>query len=798
MLVAFAYAFTSYADGNLKGHIVSKNEQEHVSYASVLIKDLNIGGSTDEQGHFTINNIPEGTYTIIISALGYKTIEKSVTIKDDNTADIHFNLEEDLFKMEDVVVSATKTSRSRKDISAVVNVLDMSTFENTSSVNLAEGLNFVPGVRTETTCGNCGSTSLRLNGLEGSYTQILMDSRPVFSGLAGVYGLEQIPASMIERVEVVRGGGSVLFGSNAIGGTVNVITKEPQHNGYMIGGKVGTIDGKSFDRNMNFNTSIVGEEGNSGLYLYGSYRSRDPWNANPDDIYYDEDDVNQENPKKDDFTEITQLESLTAGFKSFYKFGERKSLKIGATVTNEKRRGGNKLDMAPHLSDITEQLEHNIIGGDINYDWTSADNKTSINAYTAGRLVERDSYYGAEMQKDAYGDSKSTNIVSGVQMNNKIGKVLFGQSTLTSGVEHSYEDILDRKKSYYDEDENAYVPALIVSQQHINTFGAFIQNEWTSEKFNLLAGVRLDHVRIRDEVNADSPEKTVTSFNPRINGKYKITPDMQLRAGFSTGFRAPQIFDEDLHIEMAGARAIRNVLDPNLQQERSFSYTFAWDWETYIGSWQAYFLVEGFHTIIKDPFYSQFMETEEGSGEYIFWKSNSEFDQRVSGVNMEWRLSPDPRFNLQGDLTIQEAKFTGANPWGEEDQSVSDRILRTPNTYGSISANYSPYKKLMFSVSGIYTGEMLVPHLPGGYMNGKLNENERLVETDPFFDMSIKATYDFSLLNDLTLQVGGGVKNVFNSYQKSFDAGPGKDAGFVYGPANPTMYFLEVKLGNLW
>ena len=108
--------------------------------------------------------------------------------------------------------------------------MDTKLFESTHATCLAQGLSFQPGVRVEDNCQNCGFTQVRINGLDGHYSQILMDSRPIFSALTGMYGLEQIPANMIERVEVVRRGGSALFGASAIGGTINIITKEPTRN----------------------------------------------------------------------------------------------------------------------------------------------------------------------------------------------------------------------------------------------------------------------------------------------------------------------------------------------------------------------------------------------------------------------------------------------------------------------------------------------------------------------------------------------------------------------------------------
>jgi len=130
--------------------------------------------------------------------------------------------------IEEVVVTGDRNKTNRTESSTIVSILTPKLFATIQSVTLSEGLNFCPGLRMENNCQNCGFSQVRMNGMEGPYSQILINGRPIFSGLAGVYGLELIPSSMIERVEVVRGGGSALYGSNAIAGTINLIFKRPR------------------------------------------------------------------------------------------------------------------------------------------------------------------------------------------------------------------------------------------------------------------------------------------------------------------------------------------------------------------------------------------------------------------------------------------------------------------------------------------------------------------------------------------------------------------------------------------
>lgn len=186
----------------------------------------------------------------------------------------------------------------------------------------------------ENNCQNCGFSQVRMNGMEGPYSQILINSRPIFSGLAGVYGLEFIPSNMIERMEVIRGGGSALYGSNAIAGTINLILKDPVNNSYEIGASSGYTgvgieggDNPAFDYNVNFNTSLVSSDSRTGMALYGYHRDHEPYDAN-----------------SDGFSEITQINNVTVGTRVFHRFTHRNKLAVDFFTINEDRRGGNKFE----------------------------------------------------------------------------------------------------------------------------------------------------------------------------------------------------------------------------------------------------------------------------------------------------------------------------------------------------------------------------------------------------------------------------------------------------------------------
>ena len=214
----------------ISGHVVEENTENGLPYATVEIVEAQQGMTTNEDGHFIVKNLAAGSYTLRIKYVGYETIEKQVKVGKGYKPVFHFSMVPTTVVKDEVVVSASRNEVSRKEAPVVVNVINDKLFETVNSTDLAKSLNYQSGLRVENNCQNCGFPQVRINGLEGPYSQILINSRPVMSALAGVYGLEQIPVNMIERVEVVRGGGSALFGANAVGGTINIITKDPVRN----------------------------------------------------------------------------------------------------------------------------------------------------------------------------------------------------------------------------------------------------------------------------------------------------------------------------------------------------------------------------------------------------------------------------------------------------------------------------------------------------------------------------------------------------------------------------------------
>ena len=753
MLVAMGinaiYAVTPVKEGNqIAGHVIEKDSEESIPFAAVLIVGTDMGTTSDEGGHFTFTNLKAGKYLLRVSSVGYITQEKEVEVSDNATSLVHFQMEADNFITDEVVVSANRNEVSRKDAPVVVNVMSQKLFETVNSPDLAKSLNYQSGVRVENNCQNCTFPQVRINGLEGPYSQILINSRPVMSALSGVYGLEQIPVNMIERIEVVRGGGSALFGANAVAGTINIITKDPISNSFQFNTNFTNMGGDAWEQYMGGNVSLVSDDNTYGIAMYETYRNRNP---------YDRDD--------DGFSEVGKLNSNTFGLRAYYRPSHFSRISLEYHTTNEFRRGGNKFDLQPHESDITEQTKHIINSGGVTYDQYINEYKHKISIFSSIQHVDRNSYYGAEQDPNAYGKTDDLTWMAGAMYVGNFDRFLFAPSVFTGGVEYNNNSLHDIMTGY-DRD----------MKQDVRIASAFVQNEWKINRLTMLVGARLDKHNLIDGV----------IFSPRINFLYKPSDALQARLTWSTGFRAPQAYDEDLHLTAVGGENVQTILADGLKEERSNSFSGSIDYTTHFGHWQANLLAEAFYTDLSNVFVIEsitpaIQERRNGDG------------ARVYGVNLDAKIAHGKEASFQLGFTAQRSRYKTDEAWTELEDGTAlttKRMTRTPDYYGYFTFTSEPFKNFGFSLSGVYTGSMQVPHF-AGYI-----EQDRMETTPDFFDANIKLNYTFLLKEHVKLQLNAGVQNLFNQFQQDLDKGTYRDAGYFYGPTAPRSIFFGIKIMN--
>ena len=734
------------SDANAHGHVVDTRTHEHIPFATISVKGTTIGTTTDATGHYYLKNLPEGEITVVAESVGYKAAEQTVAVRSGKSIEVNFEMSEETLAMDAVVVSATRNETNKKSTAVVVNVASAKLFENTASTNLAESMKFQSGLRVENNCGNCGTMQLRINGLEGQYSQILLDSAPIFSSLAGVYGLEQLPVAMIERVEVIRGGGSALFGSNAIGGVVNIITKEPLRNSLTVSNLTDIIEDGTAEYNTSLNGSFVSDDGRAGLYLFGMIKNRSAYDRNDDG-----------------FSDIPQVKSETVGFRGYYNTSIRSKLTAEYHHIHEFRRGGDALDLPPHMAEIAEQIEHDIDGGSLRFDAFSADSRHRGNVYVSAQRISRDSYYGTGKDPDAYGKTKDLTAVVGAQYTYSFDKCLFMPAQFTAGGEYSYNDLDDHSIGF---DRKL--------QQTVRTAGAFVQNEWRSDKFNIIVGGRLDKHSMIDK----------PIFSPRANVRYSPHENVGLRLSYSSGYRAPQAYNEDLHIDALNNQSAIIVLDPDLKPEYSHSLSGSADLYHNFGKLQANLLVEGFYTDLDDVF-TLTKTGEDAEGNIIKMRRNAS-GATVAGITSELKIGIPNAFEVQLGYTFQRSRYDEPERWSD-DVEPQRRMFRTPDHYGYLTASADITRNLRASLFGNYTGRMLVQHNAGRIEH----DTDRL--TPAFWDMGLRFSYLFRLTNVISMQLDAGVKNIFDSFQSDLDYGPSKDSVYIYGPSLPRTYFVGLK-----
>ena len=453
------------------------------------------------------------------------------------------------------------------------------------------------------------------------------------------------------------------------------------------------------------------------------------------------------------------------GFRSYLKTSNYAKLTFEYHNISEFRRGGNLMDQPPHETDITEQTDHQINGGGLKFDLFSKNERHRLSVYTSAQHTKRQSYYGAGHDPNAYGNTTDMTFVGGSQYSYESDRCLFMPATFTGGMEYSYDDLQDRMLGY-----NRTISQTV----HIGSL--FAQNEWKNHYWSFLIGGRLDKHNLMNHV----------IFSPRANLRYNPTGDVNLRLSYSNGFRAPQAFDEDLHVTAVGGDVALIQLSPNLKEEKSQSLSASADLYHRFGPVQVNFLLEGFYTDLRDVFILEEIGRDE-LGNIQLERRNGK-GANVMGINLEGKLVY-AWLQLQAGATLQRSRYKEPEQWSDNPNiAPQKKMFRSPDSYGYFTATLTPYKRFTAALTGTYTGSMLVQHF-AGYV-----PEDREETTPRFFDMQVKLAYDIPLAQAFTLQLNGGVQNLFNSYQSDFDKGANRDAGYIYGPSSPRSFFVGCKI----
>ena len=514
-LIQFAY---SQENTSVTGVIMHKTTP--LEKATVQIVGSSYTTLTDSEGVYVFHNIPNGDYKLQVSTIGYKTQRKSITIQAQEKIQLDFELQSEDNELNEVVVSGTLKAVKRLESAVPVEVYTPVFFKKNPTPSIYEALQNVNGVRPQLNCGVCNTGDIHINGLEGPYTSVMIDGMPIVSSLSTVYGLSGIPNSLVERIEIVKGPASSLYGSEAVGGLINIITKNP-------------INAPLFSADV-FTTSWLETNADLGVKFNINKKATSLLGLN----YYN---YNQTiDNDHDGFTDVTAQNRISLFNKWNFLREQNRLFTIAVRGMYEDRWGGDV------------RWEKKYRGGDEIYGESIYTKRGELlGSYqlpTTEKLML--SFSGTiHFQDSRYG---TTSYIA----NQKIGFLQLtwdrkiGKNDLLSGIASRY--------TYYD--DNTQSTSLLNENNPEKTWlpGIFVQDEITfTEKHKVLLGLRYDYNSIHGSI-----------FTPRLAYKLKIDANNILRFNAGTGFRVVNLFTED-HAALTGSREV--IIANNLNPEKSIN-----------------------------------------------------------------------------------------------------------------------------------------------------------------------------------------------------------------------------------
>jgi outer membrane receptor for ferrienterochelin and colicins len=627
---------------------------------------------TDDTGLFAFHELNEGHYrlTAILNGFHEERLETRLTLS--GTSRLKFILKPTF--SDTITVGVNRDQKQLERSPVRIEALPADLIRKTAARSLADALEFASGLQVESNCQNCNFSQLRMLGLDGAYSQILIDGQPVISSLAQVYAIEQIPTRMIERIEVIKGGGSVVYAGGSIAGVVNVIPREPSATGGEIESRLEWMNGlPNYAQTALFD--FVSQNRRTSLTGFGQMDRILPLDRDGDG-----------------FTEVSRRQFGALGARlTHWLLPERGKLTFDLGKVLENRRGGNRLDEPEHFADIAESARTR--RDTLSTNWIHV--LTPKLDYRAGFSVSqtrRDTYYGSRQDPNAYGNTTNPLLVFDSQLNH-----YRSNHVLSWGVQHSSDHLTDEQPSYHRYTDDVY-----------RNSGFFMQDAWSFSKgWEALYGIRFDkHSEIKGAV-----------LSPRVALKWSPTAQVNLRGSLARGFRPPQVFDEDLHITQVGGvgAVIRNA--PDLTQENGTSYMIGGEWTPSWAEHSALFEINTFNTRLTDLFKVVDADQPETT-EFEFLRINLG-EARVLGIEVNAGYGFGQRFKIEGGHVHQRGRYDRPEP-----DFGATRFLRTPSSHSSVTLTWfvPRFAEVFFGIRR--SGGMLLPHYAGYIPESRLESTK--------------------------------------------------------------------------
>lgn len=664
-----------------------------------------------------------------------------------------------------IVITGTRTGRLRRESPVRTDVIGDTVLRLASPKNLADALEYLPGARAESNCQNCNTTEIQLLGLPGAYNQILLDGLPLLSGVAAVYGVEQIPALLIERIEVVKGGASALYGPGAVAGVVNVISRPLGRTGVRGSLTYERPHGESY-----FAASVAGtfaaSDAASGVSLFGHYEDAPP-------VDYD----------GDGFTELAERKLKIAGARGRLALTDNTLLLADYQFTSEDRRGGNRLDQPEFLANIAESIDTRLHRGSVGIEQRLGSDARLIAAYALA-LVKRDTFYGGlgDVETDPASpgfDAAALAAATAVSRNQYgttddalhfaelRGETGLGAHSLIGGVQYRYEGVDDRNL-----DVDGNLRGQLVDDS-FDDLGVFVQDEWSlADNLRVVLGGRVDF----------SSELEDPVFSPRAGLWYSPFEALVLRANFSTGFRAPEVFSEDLHVDTLGGAPIRARNAPGLSEESSRSFAFGFDFRPTANAGAFTLDGQAYYTALKDTFFLG--EIEEAPDGSLSRLRTNVGGSTIAGAEMT--ATYKVARGLQGSLGVSyiRARYDDRQTvFADETTTLTTRrYLKTPALTGVAQVLFEPIERFQGLLALRYLGPMDVLN----------NRTARIVRTSPFLIADLAFTRHIAVGAEGDVDLTFGIKNLTDARQKDLEVGATRDSDYVYGPRSPRTLFVRL------
>lgn len=709
--------------------------------ATVRLLEKEIGTITDINGAFTLYPLEEGEYTLEVRSVGFKVIQQKVSFPGNQNLSI--SLEESTLTMDEVVVTGTMqptfVSASPVKID-VVTSKHLNTYIPAASSSIVEGISLVNGIQEVVACGVCFTNSISINGLPGPYTAILMDGSPIYGNLASVYGLNGIPSMIIDRFEVIKGPSSTLYGSEAVAGVINIITKDPENQPAFSADVMGTSHYESFG-NFSVAPSIGKSRGFVGLnYAYINDfddRNGDGFNdnINLDRIsLFSKWNIYRPTSKKFSISGKYYFEDRRNGVEAYLEDRNYREIRGSAEVYGE--------SIYTHRFELFGTYELPI-NQNIRLDY-------SLSTH------EQDSYYGSDFYR-ASQDILFSNLVWSNSM---------GSHQVTSGLTSRYQTYDDNtvatQSDGVNQPDNQFIP------------GIFLQDEWdVSNRFTLLTGARLDHYEDHGVI-----------FAPRMSMKLKAGEWTTLRTNFGTGFRIVNLFTED-HAFVTGQREV--VIAEELRPEESYNIALNLNHIYTIGSSQGMIDIDAFYTYFSNKITPNYAS----EGQIIYENTDGFATSKGIGLNIQQEFSIP--LTINAGLNLQQVI---------ENEGGNERNIEfAPNWTGILTANYKlkPWR-MVFAYTARYTGPMALPEVFDLDSEGLPSPFPRPTESTTFSIHNIQITKEVG--NGFSLY--GGIQNFFDYVQPASPLvgfnDPNANLGFsdsfdtayAYSPIHGREFYLGV------